>query len=129
VTVTLRQIMDAQTALQALTVQQLPVKQAYHLARLIRACEPEVRQFNEQRNALINTHGRERPATEAERPMHGETVIEVEPEQFVIFREKMAELLETEVTLDRPKIALNGSLQITARDVLTLEPFVTIDET
>lgn len=127
-TVTLRQIMEAQPALQSLVQQSLPVKQAYHLARLLKTLEPEVQAFQEQRNALIKKHGRERPASEAERPVHGETVVEVEAAQFTIFRERVNELLETEVTLDRPKIALNGSLQMTARDLLVLDPFITVEE-
>jgi hypothetical protein len=127
-TVTLRQIIEAQNAMQSLVVQQLPVKQAYHLARLIRMCEPEVKQFNEQRNALIKEHGKERLATEGERPMHGDTVHEVSPDQLPIFRAKLQELLETEISLDRPKIVLNGTLQITAAELMALDPFVTVEE-
>ena len=128
ITVTLRALVEAQPALRALAEQSLPVKQAYHLARLIRALEPELAAFETQRRALFARHGRERAATDAERPAHGETVIEIAPAAIAAFRVELAELLETTIEVDRPRIALNGALQITGVHVLALEPFVTVGE-
>jgi len=119
---TLRELLDAQTALQRLASEKLPVKLAYNIARLLKEIQPELDEFYKQRAALVEKHGQRRKATELERPQHGPEVVEVLSENLPAFRRDVDELINVEVTINREPLSMDGLPDITPADLLVLEP-------
>jgi len=116
-----------------LTMLRLPAAGAYHVARLARLVDAEVKAVQEQRNAVIKELGAARPATEAERAAGLDAeVIEVLGEHRAEFNQRMIELAAVPTTLNANRVqltfaALNGCT-ITAADLLALEPFIEVVE-
>ena len=122
---TLRQLLDAQPALQRLSSERLPVKLAYNVARLIKVLQPELDEFMKQRDELIKEHGTKRSTTDAEKAQHGDEIIEVMPAQMSMFRKQVDELTTVVVTVDRAPLKLDAdNISISAADLLALEPLL-----
>jgi hypothetical protein len=116
-----------------LTMLRLPAASAYHIARLARLVDVEVKAVQEQRNAAIKELGAPRPATEAERAAGTEPeVVEVTAANRALFNDRMIELAAVPTTIPANRVqltfaALNGCT-ITAADLLALDPFVEVVE-
>ncbi len=127
--VTLRELLEAQPALQRLSNEKLPVKVAYNVARMMRVVQPEVEDFYKQRNALVKEYGVTRAATEAERSMHGDEVTEVPKDKLDTFREEIDGLAQEVVVLEREPLKITDSFPaITAADLLALGPLVDLGD-
>jgi hypothetical protein len=125
ITMTLRAVLEAQPALDRLAGEKLPVRLAYHVAKLVKLVRVEVEDFNAQRFKLVKEYGVTRPATEAERPVHGPEVIEVPPEKIAAFQQELATLVDEPVTFDRAPLSITDTFpNITAADLVALGPLV-----
>ena len=124
ITISLRELLEAQPALQRLSTEKLPVKVAYNVARMMRAVQPEIEDFYKQRNALVKECGVTRPATEAERPMHGDEVTEVPKDKLEEFRREIDELASEKITLEREPLKIEGLPEMTAADLIALGPLI-----
>ena len=93
ITTTLAELLDAETALAALEQLQLPVKTAYHVAKLTRLVTVETKLFKERRDALIKDLGAERETTDAERAGGaGPTTTQVTPKNWDTYIARVNEL-------------------------------------
>lgn len=122
---TLRELLDAQPALTRLAAERLPVKLAYHVARMLKAVQPDIDEFIAQRNKLVQQHGASRPALSAqERETHGAEVIEVTAENLEAYRQDIDALTRVEITIEREPLRLTDVERITAADLLALGALV-----
>lgn len=125
ITITLRQLLDAQPALQRLSSEKLPIKLAYNVARLIRVLQPELDDFFKQRNELVLRYGYTRPSTEEERAAgQGDEVTEVPKDKMVEFRETIDDVVNEKITIDREPLKLDGFPNTSVADILALGPFL-----
>ena len=123
-TITLRQLLEAQPALQRLSAEKLPVKVAYNVARMLKELQPEIDEFNKQRTALVERHGTRRKASETEKLQHGDEVIEVLKDKFEAYRKDVDDLIGVVITIRREPLKLDGLPDITPADLLVLEPLL-----
>lgn len=116
-------------ALGRLAALKLPILVAYHLKTLCRLVEPEVKHFEEERAKFIKELGKKRKATDAERALGWDdevTIVENGPKKADFLR-RMKELAEVKVTIRAfpvPLSVLGDGAEITAEDLLVLDPFV-----
>jgi hypothetical protein len=122
--ITLKDLLEAQPALQRLAAERLPVRLAYNVARMLKALQPDIDEFVKQRNELVKKYGATRPATEAEKPTHGPEVTEVIAANFLEFKRELDELTTVEIVVDRAPLALDDVEKISAADLLALGPLV-----
>lgn len=126
---TLRALLDAQPALTRLAEERLPVKLAYHVARMLKATQPDVEEFVQQRNKLVRQYGIARlPLSDLERQTHGAEVIEVTAENLDAYRRDIDALTSVEVTINREPLVLEGVDKIAAADLLALGSLVAESE-
>ena len=121
-TLTLKQLLEAQPALQRLGNEKLPVKVAYNVARLLKDLQVELDEFHRQRGVLVDRFGTKRVSTDAERPVHGPEVIEVLTDKMADFRKEIDDLVSVVVTINREPLSLEGIPDITPADLIVLEP-------
>ena len=116
ITTTLKDLMEAQPALERLAAERLPVKSAYRVAKLLRLARPEVDQFVAQRNELVRQFGRPRD--------NGD--IEVTAENREAFFAKVNELaaIEVKFELEPLELAALDGVQVSAADLLALDRFI-----
>lgn len=126
---TLGALFDAEPALGRLLAVPLPVKTAYHVAKLGRLVREDTAHFHEQRAALIRELGAERDPTDAEKAHGGSDtkVISVTAEHWQEFQTRVAELAAIPVTLAWRPLLLDdlGAIAISGADLLALGPLVT----
>lgn len=97
---TLKDLVEAESALASLMQLRLPPKSAYHLAKLGRLVNQETEHFRKQREALIKEYGEERDATPQEQQTGQSKVMQVKPDNVEKFLERIKELGAVEVTID-----------------------------
>ena len=123
--ITLRALLDAQPALTRLAGERLPVKLAYNVARMVKAVQPDVEEFVQQRNKLVRQYGLPRPPlSEEERQTHGAEVIEVTAANLEAYRQDIDALTNVEVTINREPLVLTDVDRIAPADLLALGPLV-----
>lgn len=113
---TIKQILTARDALSRLAERALPVKQSYRLAKLIKAVNEEMSIYDGERIKICEKYG----------------TLNGEKKQYDIsdwdgFRKDSEELLSQEVDLDIKPVSVNG-LEISAQDLLKIEPFIEVVE-
>lgn len=127
VTILLGKLAAADAALARLANLQLPIKAAYHVAKLGRLAAQEIEIFYEQRNALIKELGEEREATPAEVATGRQgRVMAVLPANHETFTARLKELTDHEVTIPWGPIdpAILGERLITPADLIALGPLM-----
>lgn len=110
---TVTQLLNVAPVLRKLASQDLDAPTAFRVGRLARKMEPEIKDAEASRLALIKEHGEE----------SGET-ISVPAEKMEAFLAAIKPLLETEVTipgLDPLPLAALGSAKLTAAETMLLE--------
>lgn len=112
---------DVQAVLKAGRIAQLPLhpKAAFHLMRVLRKVGEEVTNFESARVAALKKFGREYEE-------NGQLMFEVPREKVGDFTAAMNELAATEVefTLDKIALADLGDVNLSAQEILALEPFL-----
>lgn len=112
---------QAEAALQRLAAQRLPVKAAYHLAKLCTLVRTELKVFEEQRLAIVKELGVAGPAA------LGQESWQVAPDRMPDFTARITELVAIPVTIAWGPFDLSPlAIDITAEDLLALGPLVTL---
>lgn len=119
---TLRELLEAQPALQRLSQEKLPIKTAYNVARMLKALQPELDEFFTQRMTLIKKYGTTRATTDEEKAQHGEELTEVLAPSVPDFRKDIDELVAIKISIDREPLKLDGLPDMTPADLIALEP-------
>lgn len=131
ITTTLGVLVEAEMALARIASVRLPVKAAYHVAKLCTLVRAELRPFHEQRQAHIKELGEERDPTPAEAAQNmGQRVMAVTPKNWPEFERRMAELVAIEVSLRYGPIDLASfvAVEVSAGDLMALGPLVVFEE-
>ena len=112
----LKSILNAREAAKKLSQQELPVKESYRIAKLIKAMDAELVIYNESRIRLCERYGE-----------LAENKREYKILKGAEFNNELGSLLDMEVSLDVPKVMLPASLCITPSDVISLSDFIEIE--
>jgi hypothetical protein len=128
VTVTLGQLVLAESALYRLASQPLAVKAAYRVGRLLKHVRAETATFHDQRTTFIKELGQERDVTpeEAKAGLQG-PLMEVTPDHVAEFNTRMKDLAGIEMSLTDWLLTVDllGDLKVTAVDMMLLDPLIT----
>jgi len=111
---TLGKVNDAKEALQRLGNVKLPIKQSYSISKLINLINPELINFQLQHKKLLEGFGVEKDG-----------MIICKSENINEFQKQYKELCNIEVKIDWSPIELE-SIEITAIDLIVLEPFLIV---
>jgi len=124
--VTLKNILDAERLLSAISNERLRSKATYQIARILREIRNEIDLFNEKRMELIDKYG--------EHDETGNLIIEegnykIKPENGEAMNNEYVELLDTKLTLNANPIQLtllddNELKLFTPNDMIKLLPFI-----
>jgi hypothetical protein len=118
----LGELVASEEAFTRLLNQELSIKTSYHLSKLATLVRVELKQYHEQRDALIKKLGKERDAL----PSEGiGKIFEVARENIEEFKKQMQELYTLDVTLGDKWLLtreLLGDIKISGNDLLTLAP-------
>lgn len=111
ITVTLKHIVDSRDALMTLSQQKLPIKISYNVSKVIRKANAELETLTKVRQDVIDRLAP--PGTE------------VNPEINQAIMAELTEALDVIVDIPVNKVDLSSvpNLEMTARDVMLLEPF------
>jgi len=113
---TLEKINNAKEALQRLGNIKLPIKQSYSISKLINLANTELTNFQSQHKKLLEEFGVEKDG-----------MIICKPENVKELQKQYKELCDIEVKIDWNPIKLTESAEITAIDLIVLEPFITVE--
>lgn len=114
--VKLIQILTARDTLSRLAERTLPVKQSYRLAKLIKAINGEMSVYEGERIKLCEKYG----------------TLNKDEKKYDIhdmegFNRDSEELLNQEIELEAKPIDISG-LELTAQDIIKIEPFIEVVE-
>lgn len=108
-----------------------PQKVVYHVAKLVKLVQSELTHFEEKREALVKEFGTDRDPTPEEVTKRGESpVTEITPENMPKFLAAFRELCAVEVELPwrQLKFADLSGFDVSAADVLAMEPLLSFEE-
>lgn len=121
-------LLNSTETLQKLAQKDFKAKLAWEIARLLKAAEGEIQQFNETRMNLIKKYGEKDENDELVTDEKGNCRIQNEVlNQFTV---ELNELVDSEVEINANKISLKllEEIDFTPADMAALEPFVEMDE-
>jgi hypothetical protein len=120
-------LVNSTETLQKLSQEKFKAKLAWSIARLLKAAEAEIQQFNETRMNLIRKYG--------EKDEQGELITDekgnckIITESLEQFSNELNELINTEVEINANPldIELLDDLDFTPSDMAVLEPFMNME--
>ena len=116
-TITLGAIVQAMPVLNKLAAQELPVRESYRLAKLIRKASVEVEIYERERLKLCDKYG---------------TKIEAENRYELNdvdgFNCAYSELIAQETDLDAEPVKLSDNIKLSAAEIISAEDFIKIEE-
>ena len=126
INITLEQLLNSAEALKKLSMQSLKARPAYMTAKLIKAADTEISNFNEIRMNLIKKYG--------EKDASGELILDenqnvrIYPDKLNDFNNEINELLKTNVEINTNKILLTDieEIKFTPNEIAQLEEFIDI---
>lgn len=123
ITVTVNDVVSSINTFKAIAAQQLPIKAAYGIARLIKEIDRENETFVSARQALIDKYG--------QRDEEGNLISEdgnlyIQKDKIQVFKEELQELLDSEIELNAEKISVEnlGDVQLTSLQVSEILAFI-----
>lgn len=122
-------LLNSTDTLQKLSQKDFKAKLAWTIARLLKAAEKEIQEFNETRMNLIKKYGEKDENDELITDDKGNCKI---PEEVLEpFSNELNELINTEVEINANKIniALLEDIDFTPADMAALDPFVNMEDT
>lgn len=111
---TYKKIIEAKDALIKISNQDLSVKSAVRLARMIKSIDKELELFREQHIKISEKYGKE---------VDGES-FKIEECNVEEFNKSVKELLDTETENDYTPIDIDTDVKLTATEVIQLEDFI-----
>ena len=126
--VQINDLLNSTEALQKLSKTDLKAKLAWQVARLLKAADKEIQEFNETRLKLIQKYG--------EKDENGELITDekgnckILPDSLDSFSTELNELVNSEIELNVNKIAIDDldSISFTRADMNSLENFIDFGE-
>lgn len=117
INVSMKNVVDAREALMTLSQQRLPIKSAYSVSKIIRLANTELEFLTKTRQDIIS-----RLAPQG---------TEITPEVNQAIMDELNQVLNVEVEMQVNKIDLSRvpGLELSARDVMALEPFCDFEDT
>ena len=121
-------IINSTETLQKLGKMELKAKLAWQVARLLKALDTEVQQFNETRMEVIKKYG--------EKDENGELVTDekgnctIQQENVGKFQEELTDLINAEIEINANKIKIESieDIDFTPTEMNALEPFIDFGE-
>ena len=128
INVKIADLLNSTETLQKLSQKDFKAKLAWQIARLLKAAEAEIANFNETRMNLIKKYG--------EKDEQGELITDdkgnckIEPQFLNEFTTELNDLIseKVEINANKIKMELLGDIDFTPSDMVILEPFVDMDE-
>ena len=112
----LKSILNAREAAKKLSQQELPVKESYRVAKLIKAMNAEITIYDEARIRLCERYGE-----------LAENKREYKILKRAEFNRELGSLLDMDVSFDVQKVILPATLCITPTDIISLSDFIEIE--
>ena len=121
---TLEQLINSIDALKQLSIEPLRASVAFTVARIIKAADTEVINFNDTRSTLINKYGKRNDDGSLVTDSNGN--FQINREDVITFNTELTDLLSTSVTLNANKIKMDDidNIAFTPAEMLTLEPYI-----
>lgn len=121
-------LLNGSEVLQKLGTMEFKAKLSWTIARLLKAADGEIQNFNDARMALIKKYG--------EKDENGELVTDdtgnckIMQEKITDFSNELTELINSEVELNANEIDMKllEDIPFMPSDMVKLEPFVNMDE-
>ena len=131
ITVTLGQLVQLTPALGRLTAIQKPPQLVYHIVKLVKFIQPELKHYEEKRSELIKKFGIEREPTAEEVTRLGSGLISevTDPEKIPQFHAEHTELFAVQVELAWSPIKMSAlaNADVSVGDILMLEPILSFE--
>ena len=126
--VKLSDLLNSTETLQELSKKDFKAKLAWSIARLLKAAEVEIQNFNDTRMNLIRKYG--------EKDENGELISDeggnckIEKDKVEVFTNELNELINTEIEINanKIKIELFENTEFTPSEMIVLEPFIEMEE-
>lgn len=117
ISVTLKQIVDARDSLLNISQQKLPIKPAYAISKIIRKANQELETLTQVRQEVISRNAPQGT--------------EITPDVNQTIMTELNEALDIVVEIPVNKVDLSriADIEISARDILVLEPFCDFEDT
>lgn len=122
ITLTLQEMVNNFSLMNALMNKSLKAKTAYKIARIARELEKEYKLFDEARVNLINTYGKKEDGQLVEE--NGNYLID--ENQIEDYNKAANDLLNTTIELNLEKLDIEelDGIELTPQDIIVLEPFL-----
>lgn len=128
IAVKISDLVNSTETLQKLSQKDFKAKLAWSIARLLKAAEVEIQNFNETRMSLIRKYG--------EKDENGELITDengnckIVPEIISEFNKELNEVVDTEVEINANKINMDllENIDFTPSEMAILEPFIEFEE-
>lgn len=126
--VQINDLLNSTEALQKLSKTDLKAKLAWQVARLLKAADKEIQEFNETRLKLIQKYGEKDESGELITDEKGNC--KILPDSLDSFSTELNELVNSEIELNVNKIAIDDldSISFTPADMNSLENFIDFGE-
>lgn len=117
--ITISEILNAKPVLEELVEQDISIKTAYRLSRIIKELNNELQTFEEQRQKLVQKHGEQQ-----EDAPEGNIV--VPEENMAPFQQELAELLTATINLNCKPMHVDefGDIKIKTSRLLLIDSFL-----
>lgn len=127
-TIKINDLLNSIDILQKLSKMELKAKLAWQVARLLKAAEKEIQEFNETRMNVITKYG--------EKDENDQLITDdnnnckIQKEHIEDFTNELNELVKSEVEINANKLKIDdlADLEFTPADMAQLEPFLEIEE-
>lgn len=119
-TITFKKLIEATDAFRKLSNQELSIKKAVEVSRLIRKLEKEYDVYKENYGKLVKKYGKLKSKDSDE--------YDFDNDARKNFSEELTKLLELECNIDSEKIKIDEDIRLSAIQVLALEDFVDFKE-
>lgn len=125
--VQLKDLLNSTEALQKLSRQNLKARLAFQVARMLKAAEKEITDFNEVRTNLIKKYSEVNENGELIPDENGN--IKISKENINAFNNEFNDLISSEIEIPTEPIKLDSleDLTFTAAEMAVLEPFIEIE--
>lgn len=117
--ITISEVLNAKPVLEKLVDEEISIKTAYRLSRIIKELNGELQHFEEQRQKLVHKHGEQ----QEDAPEGNITVPE---ENMLDFQRELSELLTVDIELDCNPMHIDefGDVKITTSEILLIDCFL-----
>ncbi len=128
ITVTIAQLLNSIDVLQKLAKMQLKAKLAWSVARLLKAADAEIQDFNNTRLDLIRKYGEKDENEQLITDENGNC--KIKPDEISNFTNELTEVTASEIEINANKIHINDieNLDFTPADMAALETFIDFEE-